>query len=75
MRATIVVEMDDVGQVAAEAWRGLPAGASGCGTAPENTGCGCCVDMWDVDAPDEAVAELPEALSAMSEWTHPRRPS
>ena len=35
----------------------------------ENQGCGCCVDIWDVEAPAEAVAELPEELSAMSEWS------
>lgn len=25
----------------------------------DNQGCGCCVDVWHVEAPSEALAELP----------------
>ena len=25
----------------------------------ENKGCGCCVDIFEVEAPDEAIGELP----------------
>lgn len=70
VRATIVVSVDVPAQrAAAEAWfaRWRPQ-LSYCS---ENTGCGCCVDMWDVDAPDDAVAELPVSLRAMSEWSDP----
>ena len=28
----------------------------------DNQGCGCCVDIWSVDAPDEAFAELPAGM-------------
>jgi hypothetical protein len=31
------------------------------------------VDVWDVEAPDAAVRELPPSLRAMSGWTHPQR--
>ena len=34
----------------------------------EDRGCGCCTRLWDVDAPVAAVAELPEAVRADSEW-------
>ncbi len=30
----------------------------------ENTGCGCCVDIWDVEGPAEALTELPAAVVA-----------
>ncbi len=73
MRATIIVTVDEPESVAAgkawfARWRPHLAYCSG------NTGCGCCVDIWDVDAPEEAVAELPWELRAMSEWTHPDIP-
>ena len=28
----------------------------------DNQGCGCCVDIWDVQAPADALAELPRAM-------------
>lgn len=68
MRATILVEADDAGRVAAaEAWfaRWRPRLAY----CSDNRGCGCCVDIWNVDALADAVAELPEELRATSEWT------
>jgi hypothetical protein len=74
MRATIIVTVDEPDSVGAgEAWfaRWRPHLAY----CSENTGCGCCVDIWDVDAPEEAVEELPWELRAMSEWTHPDIPA
>lgn len=73
VRATIIVAVDYPDEVAAaEAWfaRWRPR----LFYCSENTGCGCCVDIWDVDAPEEAVAELPDEISAESEWTHPPNP-
>jgi len=35
----------------------------------EPGGCYCCVAWWDVDAPQEALDELPSSLFASSEWT------
>jgi hypothetical protein len=37
-----------------------------CPEQPE--GCLCCVAWWDVDAPQEALSELPKHLFAASEW-------
>ena len=28
----------------------------------DDLGCGCCLDAWDVQAPAEALAELPRGL-------------
>ena len=28
----------------------------------DNQGCGCCVDIWDVRAPAQALAELPAGM-------------
>jgi hypothetical protein len=33
-----------------------------------NRGCGCCVDMWNVDGPLEAIVELPPTVRAASDW-------
>jgi hypothetical protein len=33
-----------------------------------NEGCGCCVDLYNVEAPEEALAELPPSVFASSEW-------
>jgi len=30
----------------------------------ENQGCGCCVNMWNVEGPDEALAALPLTIKA-----------
>jgi hypothetical protein len=70
MRATIVVSVEAPEEVAAaDAW--FARWRAQLTYLSENTGCGCCVDIWDVDAPDEAVEELPYALNAMSSWTDP----
>ena len=29
---------------------------------PDDLGCGCCLDAWDVQAPAEALAELPRGM-------------
>lgn len=30
----------------------------------DNQGCGCCVDIWRVEAPAEALSELPTGMVA-----------
>jgi hypothetical protein len=30
----------------------------------DNTGCGCCVNIWNVEGPEEALLELPAAVIA-----------
>lgn len=59
MWITITVETDQPEEVAAvdgwfERWDGRLSSVS------ENLGCGCCVDIWTVDAPEEALGELPK---------------
>lgn len=61
-KAQIIVAVDQPDEVAAVAmwfvrWRGRLA-------VSENAGCGCCVNIWDVDGPAEALAELPEVVVA-----------
>jgi len=67
MRATICVDLSDEDEVAAvevwfKRWRVELAFVS------ENQGCGCCVDMWDVEGPDDAVSEIPASVRAASDW-------
>ena len=69
-RATIIAIVDNPGErELADAWiakwRGDLAFLS------PNRGCGCCVDKYDVDGPDVALAEIPEVMRARSDWTNP----
>ena len=66
-RATICAAVDDPRELAAvREWLGRwRASLRHC----EENGCGCCVEMYDVSAPAEALAELPEALLAGGAWT------
>lgn len=68
-RATVVVSLDDVAEVAAidawfERWRPRLTHCS------ENHGCGCCVDLWEIEGPQEAIDQLPAATYAGGEWTN-----
>ncbi len=38
-----------------------------------NLGCGCCVDMYDVEGPIEAVEDIPGELLCGSDWADPNR--
>ena len=67
MRATICVNKDHNGEAeVVEAW--FERWRSQLNFVSENQGCGCCVNMWDVEGPAEAVAQLPETVKAASEW-------
>ncbi|MBD2744124.1 hypothetical protein [Coleofasciculus sp. FACHB-1120] len=35
-----------------------------------NEGCGCCNDLYQVDAPAEVLNELPAKVFASSEWSN-----
>lgn len=68
MRATICVSVDSSDEcAAADAW--LERWRDKLKFLSENRGCGCCVNMWNVDGPDEAIDELPREIQATSEWT------
>jgi hypothetical protein len=64
MQITILVESDQADDMRAvdawfTRWEGRLTAVS------ENLGCGCCVDIWDVDAPIEALRELPAHLLSL----------
>jgi hypothetical protein len=68
-RATVVVSIDDAAEVAAvDAW--FDRWQSRLTHRSENHGCGCCVDVWEVEAPQEAIDQLPKATYAGEEWTN-----
>jgi hypothetical protein len=72
-RATLIISADAPEERAAadlwfEAWRSSMTFVS------DNTGCGCCVDIYDVEGPQEAIDAIPAPLSARSDWTHPNGP-
>jgi hypothetical protein len=71
MKVTLCVDVHDPEDVAAlERWR--QAWGARVQFSEQNQGCGCCVDIWDVEAPEEAVAELPETLLSTSAEDHHR---
>jgi hypothetical protein len=66
-RATICVDVGTPEQVAVAAW--LERWGSRLPFVSDNEGCGCCVDLYRVQAPPEALHELPAAVFAASEWS------
>lgn len=66
MRVTVTYEPDD--RAAAAAW--FERWASVLASVSDNLGCGCCVEVFEVEGPPEALAALPEGVSA--EPTPPR---
>jgi hypothetical protein len=71
-RATIVVVTDRPGEwELVEAW--INRWRDQMAVCPEEpAGCWCCVAIWDVDAPKEALSELPQHLFAGSDWASPK---
>lgn len=66
-RATIIVDVTHPEEVTAcEDW--FAKWAPSLTLQSENQGCGCCVNMWDVEGPDEALAALPLSIKGDSEW-------
>ena len=67
MRATICVDVNHEDERASvEAW--FARWRERLLFVSENEGCGCCVDMWSVDGPAEAMSELPSNVRASSQW-------
>lgn len=67
-RATIIAEVDQPGQAeAAEAW--LEAASDRLTHVSDQLGCGCCVEIWNIEGPAELIATLPENLRGHSEWS------
>jgi hypothetical protein len=40
------------------------------GYCSENEGCGCCVDIFNVEAPEHALSELPPSVLTASDWAN-----
>jgi hypothetical protein len=67
-RATVVAFIDHEGEFElAESW--VTRWRTRMSVCPDEPGgCLCCVASWDVDAPDQALAELPKEMLAGSAW-------
>ena len=60
-RATIIVDLTHPEELAAaDKW--FTKWAPSLTYRSENQGCGCCVNIWDVEGPDEALAALPSSI-------------
>jgi hypothetical protein len=66
-RATICVDVEVPEQAAVDAW--LERWRPRLPFVSDNEGCGCCVDLYRVEAHQEALDELPPAVFAASEWS------
>lgn len=67
-RANIIVVVDDRDEVAAvDAWfaRWRPALSH----VSDDYGWSCCVHIWQLEGPAEALAELPPSVVTGGEWT------
>ena len=65
LRYTVILSRDEPGELAR--WEGwLLRWRDALRTQPmsKNRGCGCCVDIYDLGAPPEAAAELPDLIAA-----------
>jgi len=66
-RATISTDRDEPETLAVfEAW--MQKWRPRLTRISQNYGCGCCVDLYDVEGPDEAIDAIPEELRTTSEW-------
>lgn len=66
-RVTICVDADTPEQAMVQDW--LAKWSSRLAYVSKNEGCGCCIDLYNVDAPEEALRELPVDLFSFSEWS------
>lgn len=67
-RATVIIEVGKAEDVAAmDAW--FAQWESQLSVVSENLGCGCCVDILQLEGPAEAIDALPAACVSSHEWT------
>jgi hypothetical protein len=60
-KVTIVVDVAEVAQVeAVDAW--FAKWQAVLTDVSDNEGCGCCVNIWEVEGPMEALLTLPEQV-------------
>jgi len=66
-RATIIITADHPTEVAAcDAW--FERWNSSLTRKSDNYGCGCCVDIYDVEGSQNAIDSIPEASRSSSVW-------
>jgi hypothetical protein len=64
-RAQIIIAVDQPADVAAfDAW--LAGNESRLSFFSGNIGCGCCVDIYDVEGPEDVIRTIPQAILAWS---------
>ena len=66
-KATICVDVGVLDQAAGAAW--LERWRTRLPFVSESEGCGCCLDLYRVEAPREALDGLPPQMFAASEWS------
>jgi hypothetical protein len=73
VRATIILGADDPAEREAfESWR--RDWREELSLLSDDEGCRCCVSIFRVEAPEEAIAAIPEPIRGGSEWDDPTRP-
>jgi hypothetical protein len=66
-RATLIATADDSdNRVMARTW--LEKHKSSLVFVSDNLGCGCCVDIWNIEGDATVVASIPSILLASSAW-------
>jgi len=65
-RATLCIESNPENVAAIDAW--FSRWGEKLTYKSPNQGCGCCVHIWDVEAPSEAIDELPKRVLSSSKW-------
>ena len=66
-RATLIATADDPdSRLAVRAW--LETHRRSLGFVSDNLGCGCCVDLWDIEGDAAVLTSIPSHLLASSAW-------
>jgi hypothetical protein len=65
-KVTLCVDVDSGEREVVEVW--LLKWREALGYCSGNEGCGCCVDIYHIEAPDAAISELPPSVLATSDW-------
>jgi len=71
-RATMTIDVHNASECAEcrawfERWEGALTRVS------DNSGCGCCVEIYDVEGPQEAIDAIPQQLRTDSKWVETGR--
>jgi len=68
-RATLVATADEPeSRIAAFQW--ITEHRNSLQFVSENLGCGCCVDIWNIEGNSELLAQVPAKLLGSSAWAN-----